>query len=58
MLTAREMTFEQACNRYLEDCKQRNLREGTLNHYRQSYLKFYKYFDKNMPISQMNQAAY
>ena len=37
-------TFEEGCNKYLENCRQRNLREGTINHYRQSYLYFYKFF--------------
>ena len=32
------LTFEEGCNKYLENCRQRNLREGTINHYRQSYL--------------------
>ena len=44
------LTFEEGCNRYLENCRQRNLREGTINHYRQSYLYFYKFFDHKMPI--------
>ena len=34
------LTFEEGCNKYLENCRQRNLREGTINHYRQSYLYF------------------
>ena len=45
------ITFEEGCNLYLDDCRQRNLRDGTINHYRQSFLKFYKYFDKNMPVN-------
>ena len=36
-------------NKYLENCRQRNLREGTICHYRQSYTQFYKYFDLEMP---------
>ena len=44
------LTFEEGCNKYLENCRQRNLREGTINHYRQSYLYFYKYFDPKIPI--------
>jgi integrase/recombinase XerD len=52
------ITFEEGCNLYLDDCRQRNLREGTINHYRQSYLKFYKYFDKNMLVSQFNLSVY
>ena len=39
------LTFEEGCKKYLENCRQRNLRDGTINHYRQSYLYFYKYFD-------------
>lgn len=38
-------TFEEGCNKYLENYRQRNLREGAIDHYRQSYLYFYKYFD-------------
>ena len=34
------LTFEERCKKYLENCRQRNLREGTINHYRQSYLYY------------------
>ena len=44
------LTFEEGCNKYLENCRQRNLREGTIGHYRQSYTQFYKFFDPKMPI--------
>ena len=30
------LTFEDGCDKYLENCRQRKLREGTINHYRQS----------------------
>ena len=36
------LTFEEGCKKYLENCRQRNLREGTINHYRQSLV--YKAF--------------
>lgn len=42
------LTFEEGCNLYLASCRQRRLREGTINHYRQSYTQFYKYFDAEM----------
>ena len=29
------LTFEEGCNKYLENCRQRNLRDGTIDHYRQ-----------------------
>ena len=52
------LTFEEGCNKYLENCRQRNLREGTINHYRQSYLYFYKYFDPEMPVEKLNASMY
>ena len=42
-MTVGKLTFEEGCNKYLEYCRQRNLREGTIRHYRQSYLHFYTY---------------
>jgi hypothetical protein len=29
----KSLSFEEGCNKYLENCRQRNLREGTLNHF-------------------------
>ena len=52
------LTFEEGCNKYLEYCKQRILREGTIRHYRQSYLYFFKYFDKNMPVEDIDAITY
>ena len=48
-------TFEEGCNKYLENCRQRNLREGTIEHYRQSYVQFYKFFDSKMPIEDIDE---
>ena len=52
------LTFEEGCNKYLENCRQRNLREGTIGHYRQSYTQFYKYFDPKMPIEDIDEQIY
>ena len=52
------LAFEEGCNKYLENCRQRNLREGTINHYRQSYVQFAKFFDMNMPVCDMNEKLY
>ena len=52
------LTFEEGCKKYLENCRQRNLRDGTINHYRQSYLYFYKYFDPKMPIEDIDEQTY
>lgn len=58
MRTDAEMTFEEGCNRYLEDCRRRNLREGTIRHYGQSYDQFYRYFDPDMPLKLFNKEQY
>ena len=52
------LTFEEGCNRYLENCRLRNLRQGTINHYRQSYILFYKYFDPKMPFEDIDANMY
>ena len=52
------LTFEEGCNRYLENCRQRNLRAGTINHYKQSYTQFYKYIDPSLPLAEFDEALY
>ena len=52
------ITFEQGCNKYLDNCRQRNLRQGTINHYKQSYTQFYKYFDREMLLSEITEQTY
>ena len=51
MVKGTALTFEEGCNKYLDNCRQRNLREGTINHYKQSYKQFYKYFDPKMTVN-------
>ena len=58
MLLTESVTFEDGCNKYLDNCRQRNLREGTINHYKQSYTQFYKYFDPNMPVENFTADMY
>lgn len=52
------ITFADGCELYLENCRQRNLREGTINHYRQSYTQFYKFFDPDMPLKDFTEQSY
>lgn len=52
------LTFEEGCNKYLLFCKERNLRDGTIKHYRQSYNQFYKFFEPDTPLSQIKKADY
>ena len=53
-----ELTLEDGCKKYLDNCRERNLREGTIKHYAQSYNQFYKYFGKNMLIKNFNDSVY
>ena len=52
------LTLEEGCNKYLDNCRSRNLREGTINHYRQSYVQFAKFFDMQMQISDLDEKMY
>lgn len=52
------LTFSEGCEMYILNCKQRNLRAATIEHYEQSCNQFYKFFDPDMPVSQINQAMY
>ena len=52
------LTFEEGCNKYLENCRQRNLKEGMINRYKQSYTQFYKFFERNMLVSKITQKKY
>ena len=54
----KSITFEEGCNLYLQNCKERNLREDTIRHYRQSYLRFYRYFERTMPLREMTLQKY
>ena len=52
------ITFKEGCEKYLEDCMQRNLRDGSLTHYKHSYRQFYKFFDPEMPVEKLNAGMY
>ena len=52
------VTFEEGCEMYIENCKKRNLREGTINHYRQSFTQFFKYFERDMPVCEFDSKLY
>ena len=58
MTTNSTITFYQGCNLYLDNCRARNLREGTIRHYKQSYTQFYKYFNADMPIDELDKEAF
>ena len=45
MVRANSITLGEDCNMYLDNWRERNLREGTINHYRKRYVQFEKFFD-------------
>lgn len=58
MMWENSLSFEQGCELYLNNCRERNLRQGTINHYRQSYVQFYKFFDRDMPVKDISEDDY
>jgi len=40
------LAFAEGCNKHLGNCRARNLREGTINHDRKSYVPFAKFFGR------------
>ena len=58
MMRENSLSFEQGCELYLNNCRERNLRQGTINHYRQSYMQFYKFFDRDMPVKDISEDDY
>lgn len=52
------LTLKEACEKYLDNCVQRNLSEFTVLHYRESYSHFYKFFGAEMPLDEMDKEQY
>lgn len=53
MQRSNSITFERGCEEYLNNCKARNLREGTLKHYRESIKSINRFIDPQTPIGDM-----
>ena len=58
MLKEKNLTFKDGCEKYLDNCRQRNLREGTIRHYKQSYTQFYKIIPPEMPLNEFTEKTY
>lgn len=58
MKTKTTLTFREGCEKYLDDCRLRNLREGSIIHYRQSFDYFYKFFPEDLPLDEINENSY
>ena len=52
------IAFKEGCEKYLDDCRQRNLREGTMRHYKQSYTQFYKVISPDLPLEEFTEKTY
>lgn len=52
------MTLEEGCNKYLKNCRVRSLREGTINHYPRRHTQFFRYFDKKMQVSEIEEKTH
>lgn len=53
-----DKTFEEGFEEFLFDCKSRNLREDTLEHYRQGYKQIIKYLNNDIRISDITKNSY
>ncbi|MDY5801780.1 MAG: hypothetical protein SPK25_06335, partial [Eubacteriales bacterium] len=49
---------KEGCEKYLDDCRQRNLREGTMRHYKQSYTQFYKVISPDLQLEEFTEKTY
>lgn len=51
------LTFEEGCEKYLNYCHARNLREGTIKHYKESMTSIYRFIDPKTPLSSIDTAT-
>ena len=58
MVTESGVTLKEGCDKYLDNCRIRNLRLHTIRHYEQSYLKLFSFFDKDMPLKNFTSTSY
>ncbi len=58
MLSNNEITLREGYTEYLLDCKARNLRDGTIRHYTDSFRQISKYIDENTFVSQITKTDF
>lgn len=51
MKRSHDLTFEEGCHMYLDYCKARNLREGTIKHYKEILKSIYRYIEPTISIN-------
>ncbi|MDU6427059.1 MAG: phage integrase SAM-like domain-containing protein [Clostridium perfringens] len=52
------ITFKEGCEEYVNYCKDSNLREGTIKHYRESIKTLYKFISEDIPIKRLDKKAF
>ena len=50
---SRSITFSEGFEEYMDNCRARNLRQGTIKHYRESIKTLYRFIDGDTPIEEM-----
>ncbi len=58
MFVPNDKTFAQGCEEYLDNCCARNLRDGTIKHYRDSIRQIQKYIDGDMYIRDITKETF
>lgn len=53
-----DKTFNEGFEEYILNCRSRNLREGTIKHYIESYKQIIKYFDESILLSDINKKIF
>jgi len=49
-----KLTFREGCEEYLRNCETRNLRDGTIKHYKEAMIQLFKYISEDTLIRDMN----
>ena len=55
MRMATRMTFEEGVEEFMLNCEARNLRQGTIKHYKDSLVQIYKIIPKDTPIADIDE---
>lgn len=53
-----DKTFKEGFEEFILNCKARNLREGTIKHYLESYRQIIKYLDEDLLLSDINKKTF
>jgi integrase/recombinase XerD len=55
IITSENVTLKQGFEVFLDNCKARNLRDATINHYKEAYKSITRFIDKDTLINTINQ---